>query len=215
MVWPVVRARLLSPWLAARVLVCCFSDFNLESSALSSLITAELDDTVFFSCGFSGVVTADTVVAGVDGEVPRKLLASCFFARVRASWKVVGGSSRILSNLMPGKRPFSKVAVMKTSHACSCGLRCEGAERAASARRRVRACETWRAYESTDCLSTCLIVAISRARTEIRLGAENRKVKAWQYSSQVEGARGRISCPASRRAINRFSDRHSRVPSVS
>ena len=33
----------------------------------------------------------------------------------------LGGSSRTLSNLIPGKRPFSNVAVKKTSHACVVG----------------------------------------------------------------------------------------------
>ena len=146
-------------------------------------------------------------------EAPLRLFASCFFARIRASWNELGGSSRTLSNLIPGKRPFSNVAVKKTSHACSWGLRCAGADRAASARRRVRACVTLREYVSTDWPSACLIVAISLANTEMRFGAENRKVNAWQNSSQDVGARGLTVWPAVRSAVNLFSDRHSRAVS--
>ena len=82
--------------------------------------------------------------SGVD-FTPRKLFASCFLALARDSWKDTAGSSRTNSRRRWGKRPFSKLAVVKTDHACSKGDIPAGAKRRASAIRRDRALVTLRA----------------------------------------------------------------------
>ena len=83
--------------------------------------------------------------SGLAGFAPRKLFASCFFARARDSWNYTAGSARPNSRRRWGKIAFSQLAVVKTDQACSKGDVPAGAMRRASATRRDCALVAFRA----------------------------------------------------------------------